>query len=90
MKMKDSSMTKGKLNCRRNMDYKLLRQAASIHSNSATKLSLTSCTVLWLCKSSLYLWFSWETECDLMLLQRKINIIKLTTQDTLPHPPLPL
>ena len=55
MKLKDSSMTKGKLNCRRNMDYKLLRQAASIHSNFATKLSLTSCTVLWLCKSLLYM-----------------------------------
>ena len=84
LKLKHSSKTKGKLNCRENMDYKLLTQAASIHSNYATKPSLTSCTVLWLCKSSLYMWFPWETDCDLVLLQRKINIIKLKPKVTSP------
>jgi hypothetical protein len=70
-------MTQGKLNCRGNMDYKSLdRQppyTATLQPNFPSKAALFYSCVKVHCICGFH-----RKQCDLVLLQRKINIIKLT------------
>jgi hypothetical protein len=59
------------------VDYKLLKEEVSIHSNYATKLP-SQAALFYGCVKVQCMWFSWKTDCNLVLLQRKINTMKFT------------